>query len=234
MGIDSKVESQMILEGKKLCKYYGEGESQVKAIDQVDFSVQQGEFISIVGQSGAGKSTLMHIIGGLDAPTSGEVLINGTSIYTMPRGRLALFRRREIGFVFQAFNLVPSLNVWENIILPIGLDGKKADVAYIEDILHTLGIFDKRSSLPTALSGGQQQRVAIARAVAARPAIVLADEPTGNLDSRSSRDVLDLLRLSVQKYNQTLIVVTHNDEVAKLADRTVRVADGSIVLEALQ
>ncbi|MBT2292721.1 ABC transporter ATP-binding protein [Paenibacillus albidus] len=224
----------MILEGKKLCKYYGEGESQVKAIDQVDFSVQQGEFISIVGQSGAGKSTLMHIIGGLDAPTSGEVLINGTSIYTMPRGRLALFRRREIGFVFQAFNLVPSLNVWENIILPIGLDGKKADVAYIEDILHTLGIFDKRSSLPTALSGGQQQRVAIARAVAARPAIVLADEPTGNLDSRSSRDVLDLLRLSVQKYNQTLIVVTHNDEVAKLADRTVRVADGSIVLEALQ
>lgn len=224
----------MILQGKSLCKYYGKGESQVKAIHNIDFSVNKGEFISIVGQSGAGKSTLMHIIGGLDTPTSGEVIINGTSIYTLPTNQLALFRRREIGFVFQAFNLVPSLNVWENIILPIGLDGKKADVSYIEDILHTLGIYEKRTSLPTALSGGQQQRVAIARAVAARPAIVLADEPTGNLDSRSSGDVLDLLRLSVQKYNQTLIVVTHNDEVAKLADRTVRVIDGSIAVEALQ
>ena len=224
----------MILEGKKLCKYYGSGESQVKAIHNIDFSVEKGEFISIVGQSGAGKSTLMHIIGGLDKPTSGEVIINGTSVYTLPVHQLALFRRREIGFVFQAFNLVPSLNVWENIILPIGLDGKKANVAYIEDILHTLGIYEKRASLPTALSGGQQQRVAIARAVAAQPAIVLADEPTGNLDSRSSRDVLNLLRLSVEKYNQTLIVVTHNDEVARLADRTVRVTDGSIAVEALQ
>lgn len=224
----------MILEGKKLCKYYGTGESQVKAIHNIDFSVEKGEFISIVGQSGAGKSTLMHIIGGLDAPTSGEVIINGTSIYTLPVHQLALFRRREIGFVFQAYNLVPSLNVWENIILPIGLDGKKADVSYIEDILLTLGIYEKRTSLPTALSGGQQQRVAIARAVAARPAIVLADEPTGNLDSRSSEDVLNLLRLSVQKYNQTLIVVTHNDEVARLADRTVRVTDGSIAVETFQ
>lgn len=224
----------MILEGKKLCKYYGSGESQVKAIHNIDFSVEKGEFISIVGQSGAGKSTLMHIIGGLDKPTSGEVIINGTSVYTLPVHQLALFRRREIGFVFQAFNLVPSLNVWENIILPIGLDGKKADATYIEDILHTLGIYEKRASLPTALSGGQQQRVAIARAVAAQPAIVLADEPTGNLDSRSSRDVMNLLRLSVEKYNQTLIVVTHNDEVARLADRTVRVTDGSIAVEALQ
>jgi putative ABC transport system ATP-binding protein len=223
----------MILQGKSLCKYYGKGDSQVRAINQVDFSVNKGEFISIIGQSGAGKSTLMHIIGGLDAPTSGEVIINGTSIYTLPANQLALFRRREIGFVFQAFNLVPSLNVWENIILPIGLDGKKADIAYIEDILHTLGIYEKRTSIPTALSGGQQQRVAIARAVAARPAIVLADEPTGNLDSRSSGDVLDLLRLSVQKYKQTLIVVTHNDEVAKLADRTVRVVDGAIAAEAI-
>ncbi|ASA24092.1 ABC transporter ATP-binding protein [Paenibacillus donghaensis] len=219
----------LILEGKQLCKYYGVGESQVKAIDQIDFAVKKGEFISIVGQSGAGKSTLMHIIGGLDAPTSGEVIIGGTSIYQLTANQRALFRRREIGFVFQAFNLVPSLNVWENIILPIGLDGKKADVDYIQDILHSLGIYDKRTSLPTALSGGQQQRVAIARAVAARPSIVLADEPTGNLDSRSSGDVMDLLRLSVQKYNQTLIVVTHNDEVARLADRTVRVVDGSIV-----
>lgn len=218
----------MILEGKKLCKYYGTGDRQVKAIHNVDFSVAKGEFISIVGQSGAGKSTLMHIIGGLDAPTSGEVIINGTSIYTLPMSQLAVFRRRQIGFVFQAFNLVPSLNVWENIILPIGLDGKKADVSYIEDILNTLGIYEKRASLPTVLSGGQQQRVAIARALAARPAIVLADEPTGNLDSRSSNNVLDLLRLSVEKYNQTLIVVTHNDEVAKLAGRTVRVVDGSI------
>ncbi|WP_339251110.1 ABC transporter ATP-binding protein [Paenibacillus sp. FSL P2-0136] len=221
----------MILEGKKLCKYYGSGEGQVKAIHNVDFSVAKGEFISIVGQSGAGKSTLMHIIGGLDAPTSGEVIINGTSIYTLPMSQLAVFRRRQIGFVFQAFNLVPSLNVWENIILPIGLDGKKADVTYIEDILNTLGIYEKRASLPTVLSGGQQQRVAIARALAARPAIVLADEPTGNLDSRSSNNVLDLLRLSVEKYNQTLIVVTHNDEVAKLAGRTVRVVDGSIAVE---
>ncbi|ETT38155.1 MULTISPECIES: ABC transporter ATP-binding protein [unclassified Paenibacillus] len=220
----------MILEGKKLCKYYGTGDRQVKAIHNVDFSVAKGEFISIVGQSGAGKSTLMHIIGGLDAPTSGEVIINGTSIYTLPMSQLAVFRRRQIGFVFQAFNLVPSLNVWENIILPIGLDGKKADVSYIEDILNTLGIYEKRASLPTVLSGGQQQRVAIARALAARPAIVLADEPTGNLDSRSSNNVLDLLRLSVEKYNQTLIVVTHNDEVAKLAGRTVRVVDGSIVV----
>ncbi|WP_342547499.1 ABC transporter ATP-binding protein [Paenibacillus sp. FSL P2-0089] len=221
----------MILEGKKLCKYYGSGEGQVKAIHNVDFSVAKGEFISIVGQSGAGKSTLMHIIGGLDAPTSGEVIINGTSIYTLPMSQLAVFRRRQIGFVFQAFNLVPSLNVWENIILPIGLDGNKADVSYIEDILNTLGIYEKRASLPTVLSGGQQQRVAIARALAARPAIVLADEPTGNLDSRSSNNVLDLLRLSVEKYNQTLIVVTHNDEVAKLAGRTVRVVDGSIAVE---
>ncbi|MEK4513933.1 ABC transporter ATP-binding protein [Paenibacillus sp. FSL H8-0122] len=221
----------MILEGKKLCKYYGSGEGQVKAIHNVDFSVAKGEFISIVGQSGAGKSTLMHIIGGLDSPTSGEVIINGTSIYTLPMSQLAVFRRRQIGFVFQAFNLVPSLNVWENIILPIGLDGKKADVSYIEDILNTLGIYEKRASLPTVLSGGQQQRVAIARALAARPAIVLADEPTGNLDSRSSNNVLDLLRLSVEKYNQTLIVVTHNDEVAKLAGRTVRVVDGSIAVE---
>ncbi|AKG33385.1 ABC transporter ATP-binding protein [Paenibacillus durus] len=221
----------MILDGKKLCKYYGTGESQVKAIHNVDFSVAKGEFISIVGQSGAGKSTLMHIIGGLDAPTSGEVIIKGTSIYTLPMSQLAVFRRREIGFVFQAFNLVPSLNVWENIILPIGLDSNKADVSYIEDILNTLGIYEKRTSLPTVLSGGQQQRVAIARALAPRPAIVLADEPTGNLDSRSSNSVLDLLRLSVEKYNQTLIVVTHNDKVAKLADRTVRVVDGSIAVE---
>lgn len=221
----------MILQGKKLCKYYGTGESQVKAIHDVDFAVAKGEFISIVGQSGAGKSTLMHIIGGLDAPTSGEVIINGTSIYTLRMSPLAVFRRRQIGFVFQAFNLVPSLNVWENIILPIGLDGKKAEVSYIEDILNTLGIYEKRTSLPTVLSGGQQQRVAIARALAARPAIVLADEPTGNLDSHSSNNVLDLLRLSVEKYNQTLIVVTHNDEVAKLADRTVRVVDGSIAVE---
>lgn len=218
----------MILQGNKLCKYYGTGERQVKAIHNVDFSVEKGEFISIVGQSGAGKSTLMHIIGGLDAPTSGEVIIQGTSIYRLPMSELAVFRRRQIGFVFQAFNLVPSLNVWENIILPIGLDGKKADISCIEDILNTLGIYEKRTSLPTVLSGGQQQRVAIARALAARPAIVLADEPTGNLDSRSSSSVLDLLRLSVEKYNQTLIVVTHNNEVAELADRTVRVVDGSI------
>jgi putative ABC transport system ATP-binding protein len=224
----------MILEGKKLCKHYGIGESQVKAIHNIDFSVEKGEFISIVGQSGAGKSTLMHIIGGLDTPTSGEVIINGTSIYTLPMSQLAVFRRREIGFVFQAFNLVPSLNVWENIILPIGLDGQKADVSYIEDILNTLGIYEKRISLPTVLSGGQQQRVAIARALAARPAIVLADEPTGNLDSSSSNSVLDLLRLSVEKYNQTLIVVTHNNEVAKLADRTVRVVDGSIAIEVVE
>lgn len=222
----------MILEGRSLCKYYGEGENLVKAIDHVDFSVEKGEFISIIGKSGAGKSTLMHMIGGLEKPTSGEVIVNGTSLYELNNSELTIFRRQQIGFVFQAFNLVPMLNVWENIILPIGLDGKKADVTYIEELLHTLNIYDKRTSLPTALSGGQQQRVAIARAIASRPSIILADEPTGNLDSENSEDVLRLLRLAVDKYNHTLIIVTHNEEIAALADRTMRVVDGSILLEA--
>lgn len=224
----------MILEGRSLCKYYGAGENLVKAIEQVDFAVSKGEFIAIIGKSGAGKSTLMHMIGGLERPTSGEVIINGTSIYTLTSSQLTIFRRQQIGFVFQAFNLVPVLNVWENIILPIGLDGKKADIPYIEDLLHTLNIYDKRTSLPTTLSGGQQQRVAIARAIASRPSIVLADEPTGNLDSETSEDVLRLLRLSVEKYNHTLIIVTHNEEIAALADRTVRVVDGSIAKEELR
>ncbi|OAB44804.1 ABC transporter ATP-binding protein [Paenibacillus glacialis] len=219
----------IILEGKSLCKYYGEGENKVRAVDNIDFSVHKGDFISIIGQSGAGKSTLMHIIGGLDRPTSGEVILNGTSMYSLPDHKLAIFRRRQIGFVFQAYNLIPVLNVWENVILPLGLDGQEADVQYIEDVLDTLNITEKKGSLPNTLSGGQQQRVAIARALASKPSIILADEPTGNLDSKTSEDVLTMLQLSVAKYNQTLIIVTHDEQIASRADRIVRVQDGIIV-----
>ncbi len=219
----------IILEGKSLCKYYGEGENRVNAVDNVDFSVHKGEFISIIGHSGAGKSTLMHMIGGLDRPTSGEVILNGTSMYSLPNHKLAIFRRRQIGFVFQAYNLIPVLNVWENVILPLGLDGQEADVQYIEDVLDTLNISEKKGSLPNMLSGGQQQRVAIARALASKPSIILADEPTGNLDSKTSEDVLAMLKLSVAKYKQTLIIVTHDEQIASRADRIVRVQDGIIV-----
>ncbi|MEN8907723.1 MAG: ABC transporter ATP-binding protein [Clostridiales bacterium] len=219
----------IILEGISLCKFYGTEENIVRAVNNINFQVNKGEFISITGQSGSGKSTLMHLIGGLDKPTSGEVIINNTSIYSIPENKMAIFRRKNIGFIFQAFNLIPVLNVWENVILPIGLDGKKADIEYIEDILNMLDIYNKRINLPNTLSGGQQQRVAIARALATKPSIILADEPTGNLDSKTSREVLNLLKLSVEKYKQTLIVVTHDNEIAKLADRVVNVIDGQIL-----
>lgn len=218
-----------ILETKKLCKYYGEGDSQVKAVDQISIQIGKGEFITIVGKSGSGKSTLLHLLGGLDNPTSGEVWIDGENISRLPDHKLTIVRRRKIGFVFQAYNLVPSLNVWENIVLPIGLDGRKPDRTFIKDIIHTLGLDDKIKSLPNTLSGGQQQRVAIARAIASKPSIILADEPTGNLDTKTGDEVMTLLKLSAKKYGQTLVVITHNEDIAQMADRTIIITDGRVV-----
>lgn len=221
-----------ILETKNLCKYYGEGDSQVKAVDQISIQIKKGEFITIVGKSGSGKSTLLHLLGGLDRPTSGTVWIDGENISKFSDDKLTVVRRRKIGFVFQAFNLVPSLNVWENMVLPIGLDGRKPDRAFIKDIVRTLGLEDKEKSLPNTLSGGQQQRVAIARAVASKPSIILADEPTGNLDTGTGDEVMALLKLSAKKYGQTLVVITHNEDIAQMADRTIVIADGKVVKQA--
>lgn len=218
-----------ILETKNLCKYYGTGESQVKAIDHTNIQIEKGEFVTIVGKSGSGKSTLLHLLGGLDNPTSGEVWVDGENIADFSEEKLARVRRRKIGFVFQAFNLVPSLNVWENIVLPIGLDGRKPDRTFIRDIIHTLGLDSKVKSLPNTLSGGQQQRVAIARAVASKPSIILADEPTGNLDTRTGDEVMALLKLSAKKYGQTLVLITHNEDIAQMADRTIMIEDGKVV-----
>jgi putative ABC transport system ATP-binding protein len=218
-----------ILETKELCKYYGEGESQVKAIDHTDIQIMRGEFVTIVGKSGSGKSTLLHLLGGLDNPTCGEVWVDGENIASCSEEKLAVFRRRKIGFVFQAFNLIPSLNIWENIVLPIGLDEKKVDKQFVSDIIDTLGLSEKADSLPNTLSGGQQQRVAIARALAAKPAIILADEPTGNLDSRTGDEVMALLKLSAKKYGQTLVVITHDESIAQMADRTIVIEDGRVV-----
>jgi len=201
----------------------------VKAIDGIDFAVESGEFVSVVGSSGSGKSTLLHLLGGLDRPTDGTVEINGNLIYSMKDDELTIFRRRNIGFVFQSYNLVPVLNVEENILLPIQLDGNKPDMAFIDRVIETLGIAEKRNAMPNQLSGGQQQRVAIARALASKPAIVLADEPTGNLDSKSGMDVMGLLKVSGEKFSQTIVLITHNPEVAQMADRTVRIEDGRIV-----
>ncbi|MCL2060348.1 MAG: ABC transporter ATP-binding protein [Oscillospiraceae bacterium] len=205
------------------------GQALVKAIDGVDFAVDSGEFVSVVGSSGSGKSTLLHLLGGLDRPTDGTVEINGKLIYSMRDDELTIFRRRNIGFVFQSYNLVPVLNVEENILLPIQLDGNTPDMAFIGRVIETLGISDKRNAMPNQLSGGQQQRVAIARAIASKPAIVLADEPTGNLDSKSGMDVMGLLKVSGEKFGQTIVLITHNPEVAQMADRTVRIEDGRIV-----
>ncbi len=218
-----------ILETKNLRKIYGKGETAVRALDGVNLTVEDGEFLSIVGTSGSGKSTLLHMLGGLDRPTAGKVLVEGKDIFSLKDDALTIFRRRKIGFVFQAYNLVPVLNVYENVILPIELDGKQADREYIRQILKTLGLEEKADSLPSQLSGGQQQRVAIARALATKPAIILADEPTGNLDSRTSQDVLALLKVTGQKFNQTIVMITHNEEIAQLADRIVRIEDGKIV-----
>ncbi len=219
----------LILETKALTKVYGTGETAVHALDGVDFSVNRGEFTAIVGTSGSGKSTLLHMLGGLDRPTKGEVLVDGKNIFSLKDEALTIFRRRKIGFVFQSYNLVPVLNVYENIVLPIQLDGCKPDKQYIDQIIETLGIESKLQNLPNNLSGGQQQRVAIARALASKPAILLADEPTGNLDSRTSQDVLSLLKVTSQKFSQTIVMITHNEEISQLADRIVRIEDGKIV-----
>ena len=219
----------VILQTKDLKKYYGAGDTQVKALDGVDLSIQQGEFVTIVGTSGSGKSTLLHMLGGLDRPTSGTVTVDGRDIFALKDEALTIFRRRKIGFVFQSYNLVPVLSVWENIVLPVELDGRKVDETYMEEVIVTLGLEKKLRSLPGQLSGGQQQRVAIARALATKPAILLADEPTGNLDSRTSQDVLSLMKVTGQKFAQTMVMITHNEEIAQMADRIVRIEDGRIV-----
>ena len=202
---------------------------QVYALNGVNFSVEKGEFVAVVGTSGSGKSTLLHMLGGLDRPTSGSVTVDGKEIFSLKDEALTIFRRRKIGFVFQNYNLVPVLNVHENIVLPVQLDGKVPDAAYIDSIIETLGLESKLKNLPNNLSGGQQQRVAIARALASKPAIILADEPTGNLDSKTSQDVLGLLKVTSQKYAQTIVMITHNEEIAQLADRIIRIEDGKIV-----
>ena len=218
-----------ILETLDLKKYYGSGETAVHALDGVNLSVEEGEFVAVVGTSGSGKSTLLHMLGGLDRPTAGTVTVDGREIFGLSDEELTIFRRRKIGFVFQNYNLVPILNVYENIVLPVQLDGRRPDGAYLDQVIEALGLGEKLQNLPNHLSGGQQQRVAIARALAAKPAIVLADEPTGNLDSRTSQDVLGLLKVTGQKFGQTMVMITHNEEIAQLADRIVRIEDGKIV-----
>ena len=218
-----------ILQAEDLKKVYGSGENAVHALDGVNFSVEKGEFVAVVGTSGSGKSTLLHMLGGLDRPTSGSVTVDGKKFFSLKDEALTIFRRRKIGFVFQNYNLVPVLNVYENIVLPIQLDGHTPDASYIDSIVETLGLGSKLENLPNNLSGGQQQRVAIARALASKPAIILADEPTGNLDSRTSQDVLGLLKVTSQKYTQTIVMITHNEEIAQLADRIIRIEDGRIV-----
>ena len=218
-----------ILETKDLRKIYGSGDTEVKALDGVNLRVENGEFVAIVGTSGSGKSTLLHMLGGLDRPTSGSVIVDGKDIFRLKDEALTIFRRRKIGFVFQSYNLVPVLNVYENIVLPIQLDGRKVDEKFIGQIVKTLGLDGRLDALPSQLSGGQQQRVAIARALAAKPAIILADEPTGNLDSKTSQDVLGLLKVTSQKFSQTIVMITHNEEIAQLADRIIRIEDGRIV-----
>lgn len=218
-----------ILETKDLVKYYGSGENLVKAIDHTDIQVQQGEFVAIVGRSGSGKSTLLHMLGGLDRPDSGKVIIDDKDIFQLKDEQLAVFRRRKIGFIFQSYNLIPSLNVWENIVLPIGLDNKKVNEDFVMDLIKTIGMEKKLNSLPNTLSGGQQQRVAIARALASKPAIILADEPTGNLDSKTEMEVITILKTCVSKYGETLVMITHDETIAQMADRIVVIEDGKVV-----
>ena len=217
-----------ILEVRELKKYYGEGENQVKALDGVSLSVEKGEFLAVVGTSGSGKSTLLHMMGGLDTPTSGQVVVAGKDISSLSRDELTIFRRRKIGFVFQSYNLLPLMNVYDNIVLPIKLDGIRPDEAYVDQIIAALGLEEKRLAMPNQLSGGQQQRVALARALAAKPAIILADEPTGNLDSKTSMDVLGLMKTSGERFGQTIVMITHNDEIAQMAGRIIRLEDGRI------
>jgi len=218
-----------ILSAKDLCKSYGSGENSVQALNHVSISVENGEFVAVIGTSGSGKSTLLNLLGGLDTPTSGEVLVSGKKLFQMNEEARTIFRRRNIGFVFQNYNLVPVLNVYENIVLPIELDGTKVDTEYVKTILHTLGLEQKVQTMPNQLSGGQQQRVAIARALAAKPAILLADEPTGNLDSKTGMDVIALLKMTSQAFHQTIVMITHNEEIALMADRMIRIEDGKVV-----
>ena len=218
-----------ILQTSNLKKIYGSGDAAVHALDGVSFSVDKGEFVAIVGTSGSGKSTLLHMLGGLDRPTSGSVTVDGQKLFALKEDDLTVFRRRKIGFVFQNYNLVPVLNVYENIVLPIQLDGNTPDAGYINSIVETLGLGSKLKNLASNLSGGQQQRVAIARALSTKPAIILADEPTGNLDSKTSMDVLKLLKMTSEKYSQTIVIITHDEQLAQMADRIVRIEDGRIV-----
>ena len=218
-----------ILKVENLTKTYGSGENLVHAVDDVSFSVEKGEFVAIVGTSGSGKSTLLNMIGGLDVPTSGKVIVDGRELSTLKDEQLTIFRRRKIGFIFQNYNLVPVLNVYENIVLPVELDGNKVDKKFMKEVVQMLGLEDKLNNMPNNLSGGQQQRVAIARALVSKPSIVLADEPTGNLDSKTSADALGLLKTTSQKFHQTIVMITHNNEIAQLADRIIRIEDGKIV-----
>ena len=219
-----------ILETHGLRKVYGSGDTEVRALDGVDLAVEKGEFAAVVGTSGSGKSTLLHMLGGLDRPTGGSVIVDSRELSTLKDEELTIFRRRKIGFVFQNYNLVPVLNVYENIVLPIQLDGGQPDKGYTNQIIETLGLGSKLQNLPNNLSGGQQQRVAIARALAAKPAIILADEPTGNLDSRTSQDVMSLLKVTSQRFAQTIVMITHNEAIAQMADRVIRIEDGRIVV----
>ena len=218
-----------VLKTENLTKIYGKGNTEVVALNKANISVEQGEFVAVIGTSGSGKSTLLHMLGGLDTPTSGKVFVENKEIFSLKNDSLTIFRRRKIGFVFQSFNLVPVLNVYENIIFPIQLDGGNIDKKYINNIIETLGLKEKINAMPNQLSGGQQQRVAIARALATKPAIVLADEPTGNLDTKTSQDVISLLKVTGKKYNQTIVMITHNEAIAQMADRIIRIEDGNIV-----
>lgn len=217
-----------ILKSENLTKYYGKNENLVKAIDNVNISIEKGEFVAIVGKSGSGKSTLLHMLGGLDNPTSGDVIIDGQNIGKMKENDLAIFRRKKIGFIFQYYNLIPSINVWENVVLPIGLDAQKVDKDFVNEVLQVLGVDGKKDSLPATLSGGQQQRVAIARALVTKPAIIFADEPTGNLDSKTEAEVIKLLKLSAKKYDQTIVMITHDENIANMADRVITIEDGKV------
>ncbi|WP_373599162.1 ABC transporter ATP-binding protein [Paraclostridium bifermentans] len=217
------------LKATNLKKHYGKGSNLVKAVDNINLQINKGEFIAIVGTSGSGKSTLLHLLGGLDRPTEGKVIVDNKDIFCMKDDELTIFRRRNVGFIFQNYNLVPILNVYENIVLPIELDGNKIDTKFIDEIISTLSLTSKINSLPSNLSGGQQQRVAIARALATKPSIILADEPTGNLDSKTTHEVMGLLKLTSQKFNQTIVMITHSEELAQLADRVIRIEDGKIV-----
>lgn len=219
----------IVLETHNLKKVYGSGETEVHALDGVNLQIKNGEFVAIVGTSGSGKSTLLHMLGGLDRPTSGKVMVDGKDIFGLKDEELTIFRRRKIGFVFQNYNLIPTMNVYDNIILPIGLDGNKPDKEYVNQIIGMLRLESKLNNLSNHLSGGQQQRVAIARALASKPAIILADEPTGNLDSKTSLDVISLLKVTSEKLKQTIVMITHNEEIAQMADRIIRIEDGKIV-----